>query len=42
MFSLSITGPYIPKKYFVFYINKEFKKRIEEKLNSDDVYQFVK
>ena len=42
MFYLSITGKYIDDIYFDFYIDKKLKKRIEEKLNTDSIYEFIK
>lgn len=42
MFSLSIKGRFIDSERFTFSIDKRLKKRFEEKLSTDAVYQFIR
>lgn len=42
MFYLSITGKYFKNELYNFFLNPGIKRRIQEKLDSDDIYQFVK
>jgi hypothetical protein len=42
IFYVSITGIYIDSRRYDFFIEKQLRDRIEEKLNTDAIYQFVK
>lgn len=42
MFYISITGKYMPKVYYQFYMEEGIKKRLEDLLNTDAVYQFTR
>jgi len=42
MFSVKITGKFMKPYWYVFHMGKEFRKAIQDQLNSDAVYQLIK
>lgn len=42
MFCLTIEGKQIDNERFDFFIDEKLKKKVEEKLSTDAVYQFIK